>query len=261
MSLLLSNSNKKTIAKSIEVDGYFILRNAISTKFIDQQKKRWAQIFRKNIDSKYFVRGNLILGESNFLSYSKIPSWCMFRYFEFLWNKSTDENAKNIHIELHKFRNSIQSLPEEMGLNYNTGNYGIYISTSLYPPGKGMLEAHSDGHGELPILHYMLPFTFKGEDYDEGGLYIEDNHGNIIDIDSNIKKGDLIFFDGRNKHWVKKIKSSQLNQIGRLASFAIPTYFEKSYSYAVLIRSIKIFIYQVFSKMSQFFLRKKKYPN
>ena len=44
----------------------------------------------KNVNRK-FVRGGIILGEPDFMSYSDIKAWCMFRSFEFLWNKTSDK--------------------------------------------------------------------------------------------------------------------------------------------------------------------------
>ena len=58
-----------------------------------------------------------------------------------------------------------------------------------------MLKKHSDPHNldSNTILHFMLPLTFKGVDYDSGGLYIIDKHGVEIDVDILTCKGDLIF--------------------------------------------------------------------
>ena len=52
-----------------------------------------------------------------------------------------------------------------------------------------------------------------------------------------VEPGDLIFFDGRCEHWVKQIEANGPDQMGRLAVFAIPTYFEKSALSGMLIRS------------------------
>ena len=53
------------------------------------------------------------------------------------------------------------------------------IGTSLYH-NEGFLHAHADGHGEDPILHYMLPLTFKGSGFMEGGLVVWDKEDNKI---------------------------------------------------------------------------------
>lgn len=239
--------NQKQIRDDIEHNGYSIAKNAIDKKFISNQRTRWLNYFKNNPKTKNFVRGSLFLGEENFCSYSQIPAWCMYRYFEFLWNKNSDSDALNVHLDIHRKRNQIQGFESNDGLEYNDEGYGIYISTSLYQPEKGMLEAHRDGHGDKLILHYMLPLTFKGDDYSGGGLHIRDKNDQVIDVDQLVSPGDLIFFDGRCEHWVQKITSNNTNMPGRLAVFAIPTHFNNDAFLGTKKRSMFIRFYEIYS--------------
>jgi len=100
----------------INKHGFVILKNCVSQSFIDSQRVRWSNRFVKGNIQRKFVRGNLILGESNFLSYSAISAWCMYRYIEFLWNDSEDDVATKLHVDLHKYRNRIHALTKIMGL-------------------------------------------------------------------------------------------------------------------------------------------------
>ena len=238
----------KYVRDKIKNNGFCIIKDAIPKDFINLQKKKWSLIFQKKNINKKLVRGNFFLGEKNFLSYSDIPAWCMYRNYEFLWNKNNDEDALFVSLSIHKFRNQIQELDPNYGLNYNSKNYGVYISTSLYEPNKGHLAVHSDSHGKQPILHYMLPYSFKKVDYETGGLVCEDNKGQMHDIDSNVNPGDIIFFDGRNKHGVIKVKSQNKNHIGRLASFAIPTYFSPEYGLKSSFRALQVRLMEIGNK-------------
>ena len=93
----------------------------------------------------------------------------------------------------------------------------------------------------------MIPITFKGIDYQEGGLYVMDKKNNWIDIDNIAKIGTVIFFDGKQKHKVEKIKSQNpKKQIGRIAVFAITTYFIKDTRLGYISRSVKIYIKEFF---------------
>ena len=237
------------LMSEIESIGYSIIKNCVSKEFVSTQRSRWLPVFDKRNVEKKFVRGNLILGEENFLSYSEIDAYCMFRNFEFLWNETDDEDALALHIQLHRYRNKMQGLDQNFGLNYNDTNYGVYISTSYYPADIGKLVAHKDGHKDVPILHYMLPFTFKGKDYDEGGLFIKDSADETIDLDALVEPGDVIFFDGRREHWVDTIKSKELNSLGRLAVFAIPTHFIRDSFYQGIRRSLTISLREILSKV------------
>jgi predicted 2-oxoglutarate/Fe(II)-dependent dioxygenase YbiX len=116
----------------------------------------------------------------------------------------------------------------------------------LYPSEIGMLEPHSDGHGDLPIIHFMVPLSFKKIDYENGGLYLYDKYKNRVDIDELVEPGDVIFFDGRNIHGVDKVIGGTF---GRLAIFAIPTFFVKGGVYELFFRSLKITLKEVISKL------------
>jgi hypothetical protein len=239
----------KEVALSVQKNGFTICKNIVPVSYIKAQKKFWIQKFKICNVNKKFVRGNLVLGESNFLSYSDIPAWCMYRNFDFLWNEGLNEEYLKIHLSLHSIRNQIQGYTSSFGLEYNPLSYGIYLSTSLYEANKGHLAFHADGHGDIPILHYMLPITFKGEDYTEGGLFCYDKDGLEHDIDKMVSPGDLIFFDGRMRHGVKKIISESELQIGRIAQFAVPTHFEKDARLSVFRRSMTINLLEIANKL------------
>ncbi len=237
---ILKLPDPKEVMNEVNKKGFAIIKNCVNSDFIESQRKRWKKKFEdKNVNRK-FVRGDLILGEPDFVSYSEIRAWCMFRSFEFLWNKTSDKIALDLHLEIHKFRNKMQDFPADYGLNYNEDNYGIYISTSFYPSGKGMMIAHEDAHGDTPILHYMLPYTFKGKDYSHGGLVCKDKDGNLNDIDINVDPGDIIFFDGRQEHGVDLVDGDKSELPGRLAVFSVPTFFSPSTRFGVAKRSLKI---------------------
>ena len=103
------------------------------------------------------------------------------------------------------------------------------------------MREHIDVHQDKPILQYMIPITFKGTDYDDGGLYIMNKNNEWVDIDKISKIGSVVFFDGRQKHKVEKIISKNpKNQVGRIAVFAIPTFFKKDARLGSFIRGIKI---------------------
>lgn len=248
MNMVRFDINPLDAMAEIHRTGFLIIPNVVTTEFLESQRDRWLISIKKKYVDRKFVRGNLILGEKDFLSYSDIPAWCMYRNYEFLWNKSQDFKALDAHIAFHKFRNLMQGFDENFGLQYNSNNYGIYISTSLYEVNKGFLSSHSDGHEALPLLHYMLPITFKGRDYSGGGLYCNNRSDEECDIDSLVKPGDIIFFDGRLRHGVKMIKSDSKGAIGRLASFSIPTFFQKDAKLAQFRRSLIIRAKEVANK-------------
>lgn len=249
MNRISSNFDSSNILSELDMHGFVIARDVIPLDFIERQKYKWLKKFNKKNVTRRFVRGDLVLGEENFLSYSDIPGWCMYRNFEFLWNKIEDNEQMEVHLSLHRFRNLLQGYPENYGIEYNPLNYGFYISTSLYESGMGHLNFHADGHGVDPILHYMLPLTFKGVDYDNGGLYCINKSGIKCDIDSMVRPGDVIFFDGRIEHGIEKVSSDSFGKVGRIAQFSVPTFFIKDARSKVLQRSSAIFLREVANRL------------
>ncbi len=78
---------------------------------------------------------------------------------------------------------------------------------------------HIDHYGELAAL---LTLSKLGEDYMDGGLYLEKTNKQSIYLDEFYEYGDLVFLDQASYfHEVKKIVTEQ-NQNGRL-QFYVPT--------------------------------------
>ena len=219
------------IKTDIQNSAFKVYHNAIKTDVYDEVRSFWLDYFSKDQPQREVARGNLLLGEENFNSYTDTDFWLLYRHFDFLWNKPTHQLTTDIAIELHKIRNVALNLPIEYGLNYNPECYGFYVSTSYYPPNGGMMTAHADGYPEgmkkFRLLHFMLPITFKGQDYEGGGMVVYDKNDQKVDVDKILKPGSIIFYDGAAKHGCERIIPYEDKKIGRLAMFAVPVYFLK----------------------------------
>ncbi len=219
------------IKTDVQNSAFKVYHNAIKTDVYDEVRSFWLDYFSKDQPQREVARGNLLLGEENFNSYTDTDFWLLYRHFDFLWNKPTHQLTTDIAIELHKIRNAALNLPIEYGLNYNPECYGFYVSTSYYPPHGGMMTAHADGHPEgmkkFMLLHFMLPITFKGQDYEGGGMVVYDKNDQKVDVDKILKPGSIIFYDGAAKHGCERIIPYEDKKIGRLAMFAVPVYFLK----------------------------------
>ena len=216
----------EVIEADIARDGFKVYPGAVRLEPLREMHAFWTAYFREARPNRSTVRSNLRLGEENFNSYSDTSQWCLFRDFDFLWNTPTHALTRQLGVEVHRLRNRAQRFADDRGLGYAADCYGIYISTSCYRPGTGHLRSHSDGHEGAPILQYMVPITHKGIDYETGGLFVKGGKdGAKIDVDAQMKPGDIVFFDGRVEHGVDTIGGGEASP-GRLASFAIPTFFK-----------------------------------
>ena len=211
--------------EEIATQGYTIARNLVPLQSIEESKNFWLKEY-----SEAKARNRVIwtpyLGQGNAIGYSKDNFQCLFRSCDFLWNEPLHPLTREVCIRLNSLRNIILGLDPFHGIKFSSNRYGIFVTTSYYPPNQGWLETHSDGIAkDTPLLHHILPMTFKGIDYKGGGLTLENRKGEVIDVDSCLKPGDVLFYDGALKHGVQRIIPIDGNPLGRLQMFAIPTYF------------------------------------
>ncbi len=214
------------LKREISEKGFAVYKDAVSLDCIAEMRKFWVDEYKWDNVLSTGVRGDLHLGEPTFLTYTDDDYWCLYRHFDFLWNQALHEVTRRVGIEIHKRRNVSQGFSEDYGLKYSPDKYGIYISTSWYQANKGWMQGHVDGHKDIPILQYMLPITHKGIDFNGGGLWFQKSTDSPkIDVDAAMPPGAIGFFDARYMHGVDKVTCSSPNMVGRVASFAIPTFF------------------------------------
>ncbi len=213
------------VAADIAEHGYAVYPNAVQPEVMEELRQFWFPYFQNDFPKKHVVRGDLLMGSENFNSYTDSSFWCLYRDFEFLWNSTKHALTRDVTVAIHQFRNQIQNFDPDYGLKFSPDCYGVYISTSHYPPARGHLQTHTDGHKDVPILHYMLPISIQGQDYQSGGMIVIDKSGKAIDVDAQVELGSLVFFDGRMQHGVTPITPLAGKTLGRVATFAIPTFF------------------------------------
>jgi hypothetical protein len=225
----IKNLNLELISKELNKNGYFVCDNLVDIELINSIAEYWKQrflILNHNKPNIKMVRGNLHLGEKDFDSYTNNHKWNLFRIFEFYWNqpKSTEDKiTKEIALDLHRIKNVLAGEHQSHSLGYESSGDGAYLSVSHYPPDKGFMEFHADAFfKDEKLYHFMVNLTFKGEDYSEGGLHIVVDKKKI-DVDSLMKPGSVLFYDGGYKHGVEPVHSD--TSLGRIAFFSIPAPF------------------------------------
>jgi len=240
---VLENVNVEELQSKLISDGFFILKDLIPHKTVNNLKIFWEKEFKeqlKNRPDTRAVRGNLHFGEKDFDSYSDNAEWNIFRNFSFYWNESKAREhkiTKEIAAEVNCLRNLIEGEDVSRGITYDESGYGVYLSVSHYPPSTGFLKYHSDGHPVKGyLLQYMININHKNLDYSDGGLYVKKD-GEVIDVDAMIEPGSVLFFDGSIEHGVEPVTSK--NEIGRLAFFAIPTFFVRNSDVPDFVRKIE----------------------
>lgn len=220
MKAKFTNEVYASIQADLLRSGYSIVKGVVPNVRVDDLRAYGFSLLNQRLEEG--IVWDPFIGERNKVCYSDDHFQCMYRGYAFPWN--VDEGRANF--EIFDQLNSIRlNLARRVSGNLSMEIHEIYTAWTYYPPKKGRLEKHQDGICSNPILlHYIIPLTFKGIDFTGGGLYLTDRQGNVVDVDSHLEKGDILFFDGNCAHEVKLIESSV--GVGRMQAFAIPTAFK-----------------------------------
>ena len=217
------------IYKKVISEGFYIQKDLIAKEEYQKARIESKDFFNKNINKlnelPKALRGNVGAGMRDILGYSSTKNWKIYRACYFPWNQieATLINTISLSRKLSMIRNEINGFKNDIGTLINPNGYIQYTSLSLYPKDGGFLHRHFDAHSKdskFKLIHFKVELTHKSKDYDEGGFYIWNNSGEMIDVSSLAKPRDVIFFNGENYHEIKPIKGKE----GRIALFEIPTY-------------------------------------
>lgn len=219
--------NLDEVKQRIQTEGYAIVHELIPPATLEAVRDFWLRRFKEIEHAKADrVTWSPYLGQPNTVGFTDDKFQCMFRSCDFLWNPPYDQPAREVGLRINALRNLIVGFDVFRGTTFSSDRYGVFITTSYYPPHKGWLGAHSDGvASNIPLVHHIVPLTIKGRDYAEGGLTLVDRQGKAVDADGQMRLGSVLFYDGSLKHGVEKIVPSPDKSLGRMQMFAIPTTF------------------------------------
>lgn len=131
---------------------------------------------------------------------------------------------KGYHILKNQIPLNDYKTMRELWLNYykknlNTPGINNMHKTGVILDDGGFMYEHVDGYSNTPKINITFNLTFKGTDFDDGGISVIDKQNNEIKIDEIVEPTDVAIFDGNLKHEVKKVYSSK--GIGRIGVFPI----------------------------------------
>ena len=226
--MFVDKNNLINIKEGLSNKGYYIYKNLIDKKLFQNIQSFWVRYFNnQNKSNLQEVVWQPYLGEKNKRTFSEDKNQCLYRIYDFYWNKSIHQETKKLVYELGDFVNKNLLNSKLFTNQINEHNFGLYCSVSHYPINKGYLFPHKDKISENnKLYHHILPLTFKSKHFESGGLYIYDRNNNKINIEDLIEEGDVIFYDGSLKHGVEVIKGNDQLNIGRIQTFSIPVKFK-----------------------------------
>ena len=123
------------VREAIETDGYQIIPGLVSSDAVTAIREFWLTAFRDRSTTAPVIWGPH-LGEQNRILFHRSSTCCLYRSYDFLWNTPIHSLTRKLGLKLSRFRNRITETDVRSGEIYAGDGYGIYITTSYYPPGK-----------------------------------------------------------------------------------------------------------------------------
>jgi hypothetical protein len=225
LETVADRTDVEAIRRAIEGPGFFVSPDLVPQENITAMRNFWLAEFARSHRPAPIVWGPY-LGEPNNVLYDETPTLSLYRSFDYLWNSPFDALTRRVALDLNRARNRIVEQDDRCGELMTEDRYGIYVTTSLYPCGRGWMQLHPDTARDRRHWHFILPLTFRGEHFTEGGLMLRDRGGKTVDIDALVTPGSVVFYDGTLEHGVDRIGGAPGKDSGRLQMFAIPTFFE-----------------------------------
>lgn len=194
--------------------GFCVISELVDSKCLSEIRDYWIY---KNV--RVSSEEALYLGAKNF---SKSFYGRYRRHFCFYWDPDWCKLTRDISLILHYVRSKLSGESPFNGLIVNADKKGIYCAITHYRPGNGEMAPHVDPANHIQS-HLVLPLSFKGVDYIDGGLAVFSNE-EWVDVDVMLNPGDAFLFCGSVPHQVKRISGGE---IGRVQMFVVPTYWQE----------------------------------
>jgi hypothetical protein len=215
--------NVADVKHQVNETGFCIVKGLVPRARIDRIRAFWLDTFSKQKPAGR-VTWSPYLGQVNHIGFSSDKFQHLYRGCDFLWNEPLHAETREVCLRMHALRNLLLDQDPYTGLRFTDARYGIFITASYYPAGSGHMQMHNDGVSKgKPLLHSLLPITFKGTDYKEGGMLVVDRKGRHVDVDGKIEPEDSVFYDGALMHAVMPIVGLEGKHLGRVQVFPIPT--------------------------------------
>ena len=130
---------------------------------------------------------------------------CFHQFVFFPWNDDPFDLFTLFRPVFH-LKNRVRGLPREMFLGREPERGCIArLAFQHYPRGIGGLNRHADPVGFHQLAVPSVLMSQKGEDFQEGGAYIERASGERILLDDLCGPGDAVYFNAQVTHGVETI--------------------------------------------------------
>lgn len=193
---------RENIANS---NGY-IIKNVVSPKLIDDIVKYLESVASNSLPAWYpLVNGCPDFYRINNFDKRSYVQAKMLQFNFHPWNQNMfDLFEKMKHI--YYLKNQLSGIEHDAFLeNIPADGHISRLAFQFYPQGGGCIKMHADPVGKHQVSVPVLMMSDKGKDYHQGGGSVINENDELVDVDSLMKKGDVVFFNAEVIHGVKPI--------------------------------------------------------
>lgn len=106
----------------------------------------------------------------------------------------------------YHLKNRLSGLPAESFLGREPqAGCTARISAQFYPRGGGGLNLHTDPVDRHQLTVPVMELGQRGEDFDEGGIFVTRADGSVVDVQEQMRWGDVLMFNAATPHGVATI--------------------------------------------------------
>ena len=130
---------------------------------------------------------------------------CFHSFSFFPWNQDIFD-LFNLFRPVYHLKNLISELDAESFLGQEPDRgCTARMSFHCYPKGSGGLNRHQDPFDYHQTTVPIMMMSKKGQDFHEGGAYVENSEGQRIVLDDRCDVGDVYYFNAQCFHGVNRI--------------------------------------------------------
>ncbi len=202
-------SNKELIQSMrldiLDGDGY-VIKNFVNPSKLDQIKTYLMGVGQNSLPSYHHLQeGCPDFHRVQQLDQRSYVKGIMHQFMFHPWNQNVFDMF-TLMKPVYNLKNLLSGLEQDSFLETTPKDGFISrLSYQFYPQGGGCIKRHADPVDEHQLCVPILMMSDFGTDYKNGGGYVVGDEGEVINTDSYMNKGDVLFCNAQVAHGVADI--------------------------------------------------------
>jgi hypothetical protein len=204
--LLTSESRRADMLAAIRAKEVCVVRQFVTPPYVRSIISYMAQVGRGSLPNRHATQAGCP-------NHHRAYQWdersyvkgCYHQFSFFPWNEDIF-NFFRVFRPIYQLRNLLSGKPTEHFLGTKPQEGCIArLSFQFYPKGTGSMNKHCD---PIDIHQQVVPVMImsqRGQDFERGGLFFEDDNGERIYAEGKTGPGDIVWTHPQHAHGVERI--------------------------------------------------------